>query len=253
MSNSTSAESAWRWEGTGRERRESAVKRLKLLEELFQEMDELAAKALSKSPREITCKKGCSACCYMMTTILAGEGLLLAREVSSRLDWRYRLRRLASAARANRRVVDRATYLQSQIPCPFLEKGECSVYRQRPAACRYYYVVSPASWCSGPPGTQVLVVNLMEQGLDIEARTWKLQEDLWGVATAPLPIMVLHCLDIFMKGREKEKELKWALRGVPNPVEWMAQSMEMMKTAHDEETDDVRQAILGSSRRVGLI
>lgn len=226
------------------------MKKLKMLEETFQELDTYVAKVLSNYQPPVSCKKGCSGCCHMMTTILTGEGLLLAKEVASRSDWRYRLRRLASAARAGLRTKTKGEYLDAKIPCPFLDLNECSFYSQRPAACRYYYVVTPASWCSERSGSKIAFVNFMK----CEAHAWKLQEDIWGNATAPLPIMVLHCLPRFMNGsREREKALRWAMRGVPSPPQWMVEYVDLMQSTYDEETEDARQAILDASREVGLI
>jgi Fe-S-cluster containining protein len=36
------------------------------------------------------------------------------------------------------------------IPCPFLEDESCSIYADRPLACRQHLVTSPAAWCAEP-------------------------------------------------------------------------------------------------------
>lgn len=41
-------------------------------------------------------------------------------------------------------------YFQMGMPCPFLEKGSCSIYPIRPFACREYNIVSPSEWCVDP-------------------------------------------------------------------------------------------------------
>ncbi len=41
-------------------------------------------------------------------------------------------------------------YFQMGLPCPFLEKGSCSIYPIRPFACREYNIISPSEWCADP-------------------------------------------------------------------------------------------------------
>jgi Fe-S-cluster containining protein len=88
------------------------------------------------------CAKGCAWCCHVQTDIFAGEAFVLAAA----------LRRLPSEQRAdiegrlrsNARQVAPMTLTERQrarIPCAFLdrERRACSVYEDRPSACRRWH------------------------------------------------------------------------------------------------------------------
>ncbi|PYV13431.1 MAG: hypothetical protein DMG07_14545, partial [Acidobacteria bacterium] len=46
------------------------------------------------------------------------------------------------------------------IPCPFLEDETCSIYHNRPSACREYLVTTPAALCADPGSGSVRGVTL---------------------------------------------------------------------------------------------
>jgi len=51
-------------------------------------------------------------------------------------------------------------YFRLGIACPFLEEESCSIYSERPIACREYMVTSPAENCASPSAERVEVVPL---------------------------------------------------------------------------------------------
>ncbi len=57
-------------------------------------------------------------------------------------------------------------YLSLRLVCPFLEERRCSIYRERPFACREYYVTSPADLCSTPFDSPVAIVPHTGPGFD---------------------------------------------------------------------------------------
>lgn len=103
-----------------------------------------------------TCGRGCSACCHDNPHGVAGVELL-------RLWWRLRSEgRLASIRPAVQSASSafRASVLEHgergamegqralHRPCPLLGvEGECTVYADRPVACRMFHAVTPATWC----------------------------------------------------------------------------------------------------------
>lgn len=72
----------------------------------------------------VACKKGCSSCCHMNVSVTKSEADRIARTLGT------------SAA-----ILDTAPHHDpgefAGVPCPFLdEQGACSVYADRPLACR---------------------------------------------------------------------------------------------------------------------
>src|SRR6266481_3286867 len=51
-------------------------------------------------------------------------------------------------------------YHALQIPCPFLEDERCSVYADRPIACREYLVTSPPEYCATADRTAIRGVSM---------------------------------------------------------------------------------------------
>lgn len=104
-----------------------------------------AARALHRAfeamaPKEpVACRAGCSYCCHQVVSARAAEIFLLARairalpeEAAARLTERVMA---AAAATRDMRVEERH---RRNVPCPLLEDGRCSVYANRPLACRAF-------------------------------------------------------------------------------------------------------------------
>jgi Fe-S-cluster containining protein len=126
-----------------------------------------AEEAAGEHGREITCRADCPACCYQIVPVTEPEEHFLVRLVGSlpaarresvcasvsetvhalesdgllpALEHAEHLTRPEARALAIR-------YFRMQMPCPFLEDGLCSIYEQRPIACREFAVTSPREHC----------------------------------------------------------------------------------------------------------
>ena len=119
----------------------------------------------------ISCKKGCAACCRMLVPVSAPEAFALRDMIAkmpaerrqatvmnvaaagSRLERAGLLARLTEIAETSRQLSDEEMeplnrdYYALRMPCPFLENEVCSIYEDRPAACRELLVTSPAELC----------------------------------------------------------------------------------------------------------
>jgi len=123
-----------------------------------------------------SCRAGCSACCTQLVPISAIEARRLLRLVRSMPEEQARatrkrfadvvhrfekaglLDRAAPRGRANLTVQPTANeslwqtvsrrYRELGIACPFLVRGMCSVYDDRPLVCREFYVSTPAEYCT---------------------------------------------------------------------------------------------------------
>jgi Fe-S-cluster containining protein len=128
----------------------------------------------------VSCRAGCGACCRQLVPISEVEARLLADLIETlpeprRGDLRERFAaardRLASAGLLVKLehpegFPDRdlhalgLAYFELGITCPFLEDESCSIYAERPIACREYLVTTPAEHCAQPSGETVRMVPL---------------------------------------------------------------------------------------------
>ena len=124
---------------------------------------------LHKEGKSIACCKGCSVCCSRyLIPLSVPEAFRMRQEV---LDMPADQRRavVKSCLDASRTILDNklesfdlnssttnaptdvsqlnSWYAGLKLPCPFLSGGLCTIYEQRPTACREYLVTDSASLC----------------------------------------------------------------------------------------------------------
>lgn len=131
--------------------------------------------------RNVSCQKGCGACCRQLVPISIPEALDLLRLVDEMPEAR-REALLERFAQAREKLADvemldpllhpdlysdeqiRALgreYFKLKLACPFLENETCSIYEDRPITCREYLVTSPAVNCSALTRDTVRVVPML--------------------------------------------------------------------------------------------
>lgn len=131
------------------------------------------AKATGETP---SCRAGCDACCRHLIPVSAVEAIDLVRTIgrmppASRDKVRARFKEILSlmeaegmvepeSAAPRSAIVSRARdakaqwhdvssrYFDMHIDCPFLASGRCSIYADRPFACRDYNATTPAELCA---------------------------------------------------------------------------------------------------------
>jgi len=117
---------------------------------------------------EISCKKGCGACCRQLVPISPPEARLIHLLVESlpreaRITMKRRFKeaalRLQDSGMLDKTMnystlTEEETldlireYFRLGIACPFLEDESCSIHSHRPLICREYLVISPARHCA---------------------------------------------------------------------------------------------------------
>jgi Fe-S-cluster containining protein len=142
---------------------------LPTLQELSNLIVEGVEQKVQKQGVEISCKKGCGACCRQHVPISPAEARLLTAVVNNMPDpGRLEIeKRFAQAAQQLREsgIMDQAMnyhrlseketsamvkdYFELGIACPFLEDESCSVHPFRPLICREYLVISSPKHCAG--------------------------------------------------------------------------------------------------------
>lgn len=159
----------------------------------------------------ISCRKGCAACCRMLVPISAPEAFALqdavgtlppqrrqaivqrVAEARARLMQAGLLTRLTEIAETERQLTDEefeATnreYYALRMPCPFLENEVCSIYEDRPAACRELLVTTPAELCQDLAANPVRPIPVAVRMSTALALLWS---DLVGgpARLIPLPL-----------------------------------------------------------------
>lgn len=159
----------------------------------------------------VSCQRGCAACCRMLVPVSPPEAFALQKKIAqlpaeqqqrirarmeeakARLAETRLLPQLNQVAETSRQLDDAAmdavnqAYYALRLPCPFLENEECSIYDDRPAACRELLVTSPPDLC------QDLAMNPV-QSIPIPVRMGTALAMLWSqlhggpARLIPLPV-----------------------------------------------------------------
>src|SRR5262249_44693347 len=128
----------------------------------------------------ISCKAGCGACCRQLVPISEVEARNIGELVNSLpeprrsqicarfAEARHRLEKAGLLEKLlhpenwpkDERQATGTWYFEQGIACPFLEKESCSIYADRPIACREYLVTSPAEHCAHPSAETVRCVKM---------------------------------------------------------------------------------------------
>jgi uncharacterized protein len=128
---------------------------------VHRDMQEIINKFLRENEvsKDVTCKQGCSFCCYLNVDISHSEAKLLlyyAEELGIEVDWEL------IQKQSNAKSINQLKF--SDRKCPFLKDGACSVYEHRPASCRKYHVVTDPKLCDTQKhnGARVTITNIWQ-------------------------------------------------------------------------------------------
>ena len=195
--------------------------------------------------REPTCKRGCTACCRILTSISVAEAVAVAEWL---LDndprWRDRLPALRRAALADdAEGLTNASRARDGTPCGLLDaSGDCAAYPARPAACRFHLSFSPAEWCDAEknPGHRIQSPDLTPAETAVWTVAARVSEALGSQRwmQAPVSLLVLHALlaVLFERGPLSDLALVGvAVDGLPEPEEWVARHAEDLVAEGDAE------------------
>ena len=85
---------------------------------------------------DLQCARGCYYCCHQFVAATAAEVFLLAGRLKAQGRHHWARGRIRGFHHRMGDVRDRKEWHAKQLPCPFLINHECSIYSQRPLACR---------------------------------------------------------------------------------------------------------------------
>jgi len=135
---------------------------------------DIVVESVCSNGDHIPCRKGCATCCsHYLVPLSVPEAFRLKEEISDaprsqrESIWQACLlttKRILSK-RPPKLLLDQTDgpslvgpvdlkrvsnwYKNLKLPCPFLHKGLCTIYDQRPLACREYFVKGSAEACRG--------------------------------------------------------------------------------------------------------
>lgn len=151
---------------------------------LFQKMTnlfvEIGVEESKKEGKEVSCRKGCGACCRQPVPLPEFEAYNIAEmvgnmpeprrtEVKARFDkalahfteigWVERFKNCSDLSKEERleMFVD---YFKEGIACPFLVDESCSIHQDRPLVCREYLVTNPPENCSNPSAQNIDMIEI---------------------------------------------------------------------------------------------
>ena len=159
--------------------------------------------------KTISCRAGCAACCRMLVPVSAPEAFALRDHVRSlppeerqavtdrieaskqRLREAGMLERLESLGETSRPIGDEEmdpmnrAYYALRMPCPFLEDERCTIYDDRPSACRELLVTSPAELCQDLAANAVVPLPVSVRVSTVLGLAWA---DLMQAAPVLIPL-----------------------------------------------------------------
>lgn len=118
---------------TARQLRENRnrVFAIRLAEHAQKEVDAIVAQAGDRGVR-FDCKKGCAICCRLEVQVFPQEAFRIARTLRGQPGLESLVTALAEHVQRHRGITD----TRQRGFCPLLVDGSCSIYEQRPLACR---------------------------------------------------------------------------------------------------------------------
>lgn len=114
---------------------------------------------LSETEKNISCKKGCSACCSRIVAATRLEVLGMIEFIeSSGMATDELKKRVGEHSSSIADFINRKSeaapndelWFSKKNPCPFLHDGSCSVYEARPLSCRIYHSTDDPLKCIDP-------------------------------------------------------------------------------------------------------
>lgn len=169
--------------------------------------DAFIARLTPKGER-ISCKRGCTYCCFQYISVTLGHGIVVvdylysndnvmrqflsnyeqwresAESISKEIDMLYKSainqsQPISLMKASTGPLTDR--YFDLQIPCPFLVKSSCAIYSIRPMCCAGHYSVSPNEWCSQTNPNKPCIYEVMPS-----------EQDIYGLAVLGPPLLSIH-------------------------------------------------------------
>jgi len=176
--------------------------------------------SLTAKGETITCRKGCTYCCYHYVTVSLAQGIVIvdylykrkdllkrfldnyeqwhekAKSIADRLD-HIRTQSLSSPVPVGQVIAETrplsSRYFGASIACPFLADDQCTIYPVRPPSCSSHHAVSPPEWCAPSSEEQPEIRRSMPDDADV-IKLVQLADTRLSLFELSLPTMVYRLL-----------------------------------------------------------
>lgn len=190
------------------------------LTQIWAKTDNAFFARLALEGERISCRKGCTYCCFQHVSVTLAHGTVVVdylysndnvmrRFLSNYEQWQKSAGGISieidvlfkSAANASQPIssakasIDPLSgrYFNLQIPCPFLVNSACAIYNIRPMCCAAHYSVNPCEWCSQTDPHKPRVYEVMP-GRDGLYRLATLADPQFSIYQVTLPILIYRLL-----------------------------------------------------------
>ncbi|HOQ43590.1 MAG TPA: hypothetical protein PK178_15620 [Smithellaceae bacterium] len=177
-------------------------------------------KTLTSKGERITCRKGCTYCCFHYVAVPLAHGMVIVDYLHNKKEslkqfihnyekWHHkgydisniidhtRIQAFSSSMPIHDIIaVTRPLsmrYLETNIPCPFLVNNSCLIYAVRPFPCSGQYSVSPPDWCSPATTEHAVIHQLVPDDGDL-LQILQLADPQLMLYEVTLPIMIYKLL-----------------------------------------------------------
>ena len=112
----------------------------------------------------VQCKRGCDNCCHQKVLSTPAEGIAIFLYLKFKDLWSAELEDKLAEEDVHGTRTSHHDWFMERRPCPFLEKGACSVYPVRPVGCIATFSINHPSFCGMPdskvpPGLGQMQIN----------------------------------------------------------------------------------------------
>ena len=115
-------------------------------------IEKIILTAPEEDKKDIRCKAGCTACCFIDASITSEEAALIvafSRKNNIEIDQSYLIKQ-AETGRKDFSAVSK---------CVFLENDLCRIYEVRPSTCRKHFVMSDPELCDSSKNKEIPLVT----------------------------------------------------------------------------------------------
>lgn len=97
----------------------------------------------------LSCRPGCSNCCYLPIEISILEAIPIYRELVQKGRWTPAFVKTLQEHAGQTNLLAPTVWMLLRLPCPLLRDNRCSVYDVRPFHCRTMWATGDPFYCDG--------------------------------------------------------------------------------------------------------
>lgn len=204
---------------SGERRKEYSRRYRQVLEQIFEEIRQEIRPHMDPPVEGITCKKGCTYCCAQFVSVPVSHALLITDYLYASekamsaflLGYDRWIRAIEDNPQASAVLSSLEEYTTSaaavkhypqelcvayhalDIPCAFLDRGQCSIHAVRPVVCASYFAMSPPDYCRADSDTLATIFEVAPSQANLR-KLAELTDPRLSLHQEPLPKLVYKLL-----------------------------------------------------------